>query len=262
LEAFLFKGDFQTNTNKIKNGADDIMTVLSEVQLGKKYFKEIGGFPPSKIIHELNEYNGENQVCVACTQLNGEEVKVLFPDLKSYSERDKKRILKEWIDFLTTNTKALKALHFNSRVSQALFDAACYQENLEELRFKWGVYSDLSALEKLSNLKFLYIGQGSSVQDIAVLGELKSLIVLHVEAFKKIEDYSTLTTLENLEQLVITGPILGVTPLKDLEFLREMPNLRSILISNVTIKKKYTPEELVNLRAAVPNFIIHTLLST
>ena len=223
------------------------MAVLTEAQIKQEYFDKIGGFPSSKIIRELSEYNGGEQLCVACTQLDFDRNKVL------YTERDKKRILNEWLDFLHTNTKVLKALHFNSRVSQALFDMACCQENLEELRFKWGVYSELSALQKLNKLKFLYIGQGSSVQDITVLGQLKSLVVLHVEAFKKVDDYSPLITLDNLEQLVITGPILETTPIRDLEFLREMKNLRSFSLSNVTIKRKYSPNELDDLRIAVPH---------
>ena len=231
------------------------MPTLSNSQLKKEYFDKVGGFPLSRTIHELSEYNGESQVCIACTQLNGKEVKMFFPDVKSYNERDKKRILKEWIDFLSTNTKMLKALHINSRVPQELFDAACCQENLQELRFKWGVYSNLSALEKLNKVKYLYIGQGAGVQDISILGKLYSLVVLHIEAFKKIEDYSPLTALKNLEQLVITGPILGVTPLKDLEFLREMSHLRSIALTNVKIKRKYTIENFAELRAALPNLI-------
>jgi hypothetical protein len=75
------------------------MTVLNKSQITKEYLEKIGGFPSSKIVHEINEYNGEEQVCVACTQLSGEKAKVFFPEVKSYSERDKKRILKEWIDF-------------------------------------------------------------------------------------------------------------------------------------------------------------------
>lgn len=213
----------------------------------------IGGFSPLNVIHELSEYNGENQVCVACTQLKGKEEKMLFPDVISYSERDKKRILKEWVDFLCVETKALKKLHFNSKVPQSLFNAACCQEKLEELRFKWGTYSDLSALENLKNLKYLYIGQGSSISDIAILGKMKNLVVLHIEAFKKIEDYSQLTSLEALEQLVIWGPVLGCTPIKDLEFLRKMPNLRSISIGNVSLKRKYTKEELIKLCSELPN---------
>jgi len=231
------------------------MAILSEAQVKDVYFKTIGGFPHSQIITELNEYHGEEQICVGCTQLNGEEIKLIFHDMKWYSERDKKRILKEWINFLTTNTKALRALHFNSHVPQALFNAACCQENLEELRFKWGKYSDLSALTKLDKLKYLYIGPGASVHDITILGKLTSLVVLHVVALKKIEDYSPLNTLSNLEQLVISGRLFGTTPtpIKDLEFLRAMQNLRSILVCHVRIRKKYSSEELSNLKLAVPN---------
>jgi len=61
--------------------------------------------------------------------------------------------------------------------------------------------------------------------------------------------------LESLEQLVIWGPILGLTPIKDLEFLRGIINLRSISIGNATIRKKYTSEELAVLRTDLPNLM-------
>jgi len=102
-------------------------------------------------------------------------------------------------------------------------------------------------------LRYLYIGQGSSVCNIAPLGQLSNLIVLHVEGLKQIKDYSSLIALKNLEQLVITGPILGQTPVKDCDFLRDMPNLRSISLSNVNVMKKYSLQELSDLRASLPN---------
>jgi len=58
--------------------------------------------------------------------------------------------------------------------------------------------------------------------------------------------------LDKLEQLIIAGPILGRTPIKDLEFLREMPNLLSIWFPDTTIRRKYTTEEFLNLRKALP----------
>jgi len=223
------------------------MAVLTESQTKKIYFDIIGGFPPSKILKELKDYNGEEQVCIACTQLDSHHAYI------GRSKSDLKQILREWVEFLTSNTTAIKALHFNTRVPQELFDAACCQKNLEELRFKWGGYSDLSALGKLSKLKFLYIGQGASVQDITVLGRMKNLVVLDIIGFKKIDDYSTLAALSSLEQLVITGPTLGRTPMKNLEFLREMPNLRSVLINSVSLGTKYTSKDVENLRASLPN---------
>lgn len=134
-----------------------------------------------------------------------------------------------------------------------MFDAACCQENLEELRFKWGAYTDLTALESLKRLKYLYIGSGAGVRDITSLRNLKNLIVLFVENFKRIEDYSLITALEKLEQLVISGPTLANTPIKDLEFLYEMRSLVSIWIPNTTIRIKYTSEQLENLRISLPN---------
>ncbi len=82
---------------------------------------------------------------------------------------------------------------------------------------------------------------------------LKNLIVLYIENFKRIEDYSPLTALEKLEQLVISGPTLGYTPIKDLEFLYEMRSLVSIWLPNTTIRIKYTSEQLENLRISLPN---------
>jgi hypothetical protein len=239
------------------------MAILNEAQITRTYFDIIGGFPPeNKTLRELKDYNGEDQLCVACTQLPCLASERVF-GIKGYSEKDQRRILKEWISFLKTNPKALRALHFNSRVPQILFDAACHQSDLEELRFKWGAYSDLSTLENLHKLKFLYIGQGASVIDITTLGNLKNLVVLHVEAFKRIEDFSQLTTLDNLEQLVISGSAIGKTPVKDLEFLRDMPNLRSIAIGNVNIQKKYSCEELASLHLALPNLhAINNCLTT
>ncbi|MCL2147403.1 MAG: hypothetical protein FWH52_06310 [Synergistaceae bacterium] len=224
------------------------MAILTEKQIREGYFDIIGGFPPlnasddnTNYAREVKDYKGQERLCIVCTQL----------DNYGYNNREKKRVLMEWLDYLQTNTKAFKALHFNSRVPQVLFDAACCQEDLVELRFKWGAYADLSALENLQNLRYLYIGSGAGVQDIAALGKLKSLIVLYVENFKRIEDYSPITTLDKLEQLIISGPTLGRTPIKDLDFLLEMKSLLSFWKPNTTIKRKYTPDERAALRAAL-----------
>lgn len=228
------------------------MPILSEEQIKEPYFNVIGGFRGEKKLHELSEYQGGERACIACTQLPSGSI-MSFSDVRYYSEREKRKILKEWIEFLTANPKTFRVLHFNSHVPQTLFNAACCQENLEELRFKWGGYRDISALEKLPKLQYLYLGQCAGVTSIEPLTRLKNLVVLHVVGFKRIEDYSSLVALDKLEQLVISGPTLQRTPVKDLEFLRQMPNLRSIWIPNVRLLKKYTAEELADLKAAVPN---------
>lgn len=209
------------------------MPILTDEQLNRPYFGKIGGFPPVPIIHALEEYDGSEKCCIACTQLS---------DFK-YSEREKKKVLKDWLHFLQTNTIAFTAIHFNSRVNQALFDAACWQENLVELRCKWGSYPDLTALTKLKKLKFLYLGSNPSVTDLEPITQLEDLAVLYLENFKRIEDYSPLTKLKNLEQLVISGPTLNDIHIQDLDFLGDMPNLRSFRLMNAVVRKKYTPQE-------------------
>ena len=237
------------------------MQVLTDEQLKGYYFDGIGGFPAlgsitragyDNFAQQVKDYKGQERLCICCTQLE------FFYDSEfnriPCTEKEKKLALKEWLEFLTTNTKAFKALHFNSHVPQRLFDAACRQENLEELRTKWGNHKDLSALENLTELKYLYFGSCPGVTDLTPLTKLKNLVVLHLGNFKRIEDYSPLIALEKLEQLVISGPILGTTPIKDFEFLREMPNLLSFRSVQLALRKKYTDDELlVDLVKATPN---------
>jgi len=209
------------------------------------YFGSISRIPPEVSFVEFKDYKGEERIGVGCTQLDSHHA--YFRRSKS----DLKCILNEWLCFLSSETKMLKSLHYNTRVTQEMVSAACCQINLEELRFKWGSYSDLSSLKNLQKLKFLYIGEGASVQDITILGEMKNLVVLNIKGFKKIEDFSVLAKLSNLEQLVLLGP----GAIKDLEFLREMSSLRTILVGNLKFRKKYTSAEIADLRAALPNLI-------
>lgn len=218
------------------------MTILTPAELQNGYFKDIGGFPPAKVIRTVAEYDGSERCSINCTQLQDR-----------FSERECRQILGDWIDFLRTNTTAFSALHFNSHVPQALFDAACAQTNLTELRCKWGSYADLSALTELKKLQYLYLGVCPSVRDLTPITQLDDLIVLYVENFKHIEDYSPLTSLEKLEQLVISGPVLGGTPIKDLDFIPEMHSLASIWLPNTTIRKQYSVEEREKLHARAPH---------
>ncbi len=213
------------------------MGVLTDKQLRYGYFMNVGGFPPAKIIHTVAEYDGSEQCRISCTQLQAR-----------YSDSECRRILKDWIHFLKTNPTAFRALHFNSHVPQALFDAVCCQENLTELRLKWGNYSNLASLTKLDHLQYLYLGSCPSVQDLTPITQCQELVVLYIENFKRITDYSALQKLNRLEQLVISGPILADTPVADIDFIRAMPNLSSVWFPNVRIIKRYSDADREGLR--------------
>jgi len=171
-------------------------------------------------ITEVSEYNGEKELNINCTQLCD----------STYKAKDKKRIQSEWCEFLRDTPKAFTKLNFSTRMTQNLFDAVCNQTDLENLEIKWGAYKDLSAINKLTKLKLLYIGSGSGVESIAPLTELKNLKGLYIENFKKVSDYSGLANLNELESLSLSGNILGpqIIKVESLSFLREMNQLKHL----------------------------------
>lgn len=107
-----------------------------------------------------------------------------------------------------------------------------------------GVYPDISAISKLQELEYLHIGSGAGVLSVEPIAELKNLVMLSVENFQKINDYSALVALDNLELLSIEGAALSpqYIHIDSLDFLREMKQLRSFSLLTARVKSKdYTP---------------------
>ena len=103
--------------------------------------------------------------------------------------------------------------------------------NLKELNLEGNSQiSDLTPLAKLDSLESLLLPIPSEVTDlspIAGLGGLKTLSIQenqsNAQPVSKIEDYSPIASLENLEKLD-----LSVTNLKDLSFVSGLGNLKSL----------------------------------
>ena len=212
--------------------------ILSEKQLKDGYFSLIGGFENGKITRFVNDYDGSGICCISCTQMY---------DL---TEKEKKRILDEWIDFFCNNPCEFKKVHFVSHVPQRLFDAVCLQTELEELRCKWGRYKDISAISKLTKLKYLFLGDCPSCEDVSPILSLEGLVSLEVHNFSKITDWSGLSRLDNLEQFIIYGTMYRRAVIDDLDFLLKMKNLSSFGGSVRSIKK-YAEEEKNEISAGI-----------
>lgn len=188
--------------------------------------------PQKKSVTEISEYSGEEELTISCTQLD------------SNTQKEKKQILAEWIDFLSSNRTAFTTLSFPSRVPQELFNALCMQKRLRHLDIKWGQYPDISAIENLSELRLLNLGSGSSIQSIEPIAKLKKLQGLHIENYQCINDYSPLIALNELVSLEIYGDIWAPKNIhiKDLEFLRHMPQLRRFELCRAIMESKdYSP---------------------
>ncbi|QDV81030.1 hypothetical protein [Botrimarina mediterranea] len=204
-----------------------------QIRYGFYYFHQDRAADTVRAI-EVSDHTSEQELDISCTQLG--------PEYKS--RKEEKRVLQEWCEYLTENTKLFKVLRFNTRVPQELFDAACHQQNLEHLEFHWGSYKDLSALQGLKKLKLLYIGSGASVESVTPLGKLTGLTGLYVENFQKISDYSSLTALKRLESLTICGDGMGPRYIKvdSIDFLRQIPQLRYLRLLTIRLQSKdYTP---------------------
>ena len=87
------------------------MSVLTEKQIkyGFNYYHNDDSHPKSVVT--VSEYAGEKELVINCTQLED-----------TYSPRDKKRILREWCEFLLENPDAFSKLVFCTRMPQELFD--------------------------------------------------------------------------------------------------------------------------------------------
>ncbi len=191
-----------------------------------------------KSIVELSEYSGEDKLSINCTQLD------YWIEEHRKKERDKKRILNEWCEFLKQNPTAFTKLHFGTRMTQELFDAVCNQKQLKRLEIKWGAYKNLSSVENLTTIELLHIGSGANVESIKPLSNLKSILALSVENFQKITNYDDLSQLTTLESLSIEGDGMGPQYIKidNLDFVSRLPQLRFFrLLTERLQTKDYTP---------------------
>jgi hypothetical protein len=125
---------------------------------------------------EAREYDGQEAVAVACTQLGTD-----------YTPSRARRVVDEWIELLAHPT-SLRDLRFTTRTPKRLFAALVGQPQLSRLAVKWGDYSDLSALEPLTHLRALELRGASAVTELGSLSKLQELEVLALEGFRRIDD--------------------------------------------------------------------------
>ncbi|MFN6077313.1 MAG: leucine-rich repeat domain-containing protein [Fluviicola sp.] len=200
------------------------------------YFKEEDD--KIKSVVELSEYNGEEKLTINCTQLGDS----FTPQYKT--QKDKKRVVSEWCEFLQQNPTAFTELYFCTRMPQELFDAVCSQKQLKQLDIKWGAYKDISAIENLTNIELLHIGSGSSVESIKPISKLKNIVALSVENFQKIANYDDFADLTTLESLSIVGDRMAPKFIKidNIDFVKKMSQLRYFrLLTEQLQSKDYTP---------------------
>lgn len=225
----------------------------SDIELGFWRHRPEEGFPPVPIRY-VQSYEGGTRLNVSCTQTG-----------LSFYEQEK--LVREWLDFLPTLTD-VRFLWFSSRVSQALFDAACSIPNLTGLYVKRSGVKRLEALQRLTALRYLYLGSSSKAQSIDCLAALTALRVLGLENLKRIPRLDPVSDLSGLEGLELWGgdepwrveTLEPVGRLQDLRYLflgrvrpadgslKPLRGLRNL--ENLKLGRGWSEEEVIELQTA------------
>ena len=176
---------------------------------------------PYKLITYPDEYTGGADLRLSITQLN-------------LSTSKQKSLINDWCELLPKFNN-VTTIWFYSRVNQKIFDAVCQMSNIEGLFIKWsgnGI-NDISHIRNLGQLKRLYIGSTTQIEDLSPLGELVDLEWLQFE-MPKIRSLAPLMHLKKLKGLQIFGPdnkkqeIDGFEPIARLENLLYLSTSRVI----------------------------------
>jgi hypothetical protein len=177
---------------------------------------------PNLILWRPEQYSGQRAVHVQATQLDNRGVS---------GAGERRRILQDWIDFLSGTETNIVELQFASRMPQELFDAATRQRHLRSLSVKWGPYSDLSALDRVPLLEQLHLGGATSVDTLRPLVALAALTDLSISQAYRVDDYTELSAMIGLRSLMYGNASLGSDrnlTIVDLEWVRPLTELRSL----------------------------------
>lgn len=88
--------------------------------------------------------------------------------------------------------------------------------------------SGIESLDGIQTLQCLYLYHNRTLRDIGALRDVKSTLrALRIENCPRIDDFSVLSELENLELLELSGN----NELPDLEFLRKMKSLKTFVFT-------------------------------
>lgn len=96
----------------------------------------------------------------------------------------------------------------------------------------------LEGIQQSDRMQCLYLDYNRSLQDISALSSVKkTLRALRIENCPKIQDFSVLEDLENLEALIL----LGKNELPNISFIKKLKNLKTFVFSMPVIDGDLSP---------------------
>lgn len=196
------------------------------------YWRPEEGFPPASI-RWPHERPAGDRLAVACTQTQ----------LPAKQQRE---LVLEWCEELP-KLQDTRWLWLNSRIPQGLFDAACRMPNLEGLWVKWMAGETISALAPNKSIRYLHLGNCSSLRSIEPLSEMTQLAWLSIEHFPKVDSINPLMSLVGLTGLELEGSMLTTQRIQSLRPLRAIRSLRYLSLANLRVSDE-SLEPLMSMR--------------
>jgi hypothetical protein len=165
-----------------------------------------------RTIRHPHQFEGGEFLSIACTQT----------DLPAAAQ---KALVAQWCALLPT-LRGVRVLWLQSKVPQALFDAACRLPGLQSLYLKWNGLQQLDALVESPTLRHLHLGSSGGIVSLAPLQALPDLAWFQIANAHKVGTLDDLAGLVQLEGLGFTGgdsqpaTVPSLAPLAGLHGLR------------------------------------------
>ena len=180
------------------------------------------------------QYQGETNLAATATQLTDSQLAST-----RYSKSSAARgVLNEWIDFFAAGPTPILHLRLSSRVPQELLNSLAGQPQLESLELKWGSYSDLTALSKLTRLNRLSLGGAKKVIDFTPITKLSGLESLFIDGAFLAEDLRPLGTLTTLRELTYGSAHPGTdrnVTIPDFDWISPLVNLQRLWMPGIRL---------------------------
>lgn len=185
-----------------------------------------------RTIERPSEYKNDEAVCVEATQND------------ALTATQKKKLVQEWVDFFEAGPTPLKRLDFTTRTPRRLFESLQHQTQLEDLRLKWGDYSDLSPILSMPNLHTLKFQSAPAVKTLEPLTGNATIHTLQINGLRDAHDMNPIGTMTSLQTLHLGGDgnSLRIAHIDSLEFIHNLPQLEELMLQGLIVDSKdYSP---------------------
>lgn len=176
------------------------------------YHRPQRNFPPP-LVRTPDEYDGGERLSLGITQT-------------SLTAAKQKALVRDWCTLLPTLGN-VRTLWFHSKVTQAMFEAACAMPALEGLYVKWSGITTLAPMAGMPSLACFHLGSTPSAGGLDALATLPRLVDLEISNVRAAADLRFVEGLAGLRALSVSGDSNSIKAL-DIPSLAPLAHLHAL----------------------------------